>query len=99
MKRTRRLAVIAAIIYILTLILSVSFLATQTIHEHIGEEECAICTLVRSCNERLHTVDAAPRADKEMPERSFFVLRRTRAEHVRADRYATPVSLKDKLTD
>ncbi len=100
MNRRQRFALCAAIFYFLTLIFSVSFLATQTYHEHLNGEECAICLTLRDCNERLQTPAAAPRVGEARRRRQRTVVVCPASVGRRAAvGCATPVSLRDKLTN
>ncbi len=100
MKRRQWLALCAAIFYLLTLIFSVSFVATQTQHEHLNGETCAICTTLRDCNERLHAPDEAPRTGDGLRRRQgTVVICLTPVRRREVCRFGTPVSLRDKLTN
>ena len=100
MKRRQVMALCASIIYLLTLIFSVSFIAAQTDHEHISGEDCIICTTLRDCAERLHAPDAAPKTGEDTQKRGeSFVLSLLPAVRRRDSRRATPVSLRVKLTN
>lgn len=100
MTRKRLLFIIATALFFLSLIFSVNFVTSQARHEHLCEENCAICVEIQSCNELLHT----PSAGTIDPETAGFCptyrnLREGRAHDTRRTRRATPVSLKVKLTN
>lgn len=100
MKRRQVMALCASIIYLLTLIFSVSFIVTQTGHEHLSGEDCVICTTLRDCTERLHAPDAAPKTGEDTQKKGeSFVLSLLPAVRRRDSRRATPVSLRVKLTN
>lgn len=98
MKRKRLLFVFISALFFLSLIFSVNFVTSQTRHEHLCEENCAICVELQSCNELLHT----PSAGTIDPETAGFCPifrnpREGRALDTRRERRTTPVSLKVKL--
>ena len=100
MKRTRLIAICAAVFYILTLIFSVSLIATQSTHEHINEEDCAICAEIQNCNELLRAPAAETgTSENKIRESGFITVIRSRSVSARRNRRITPVSLKDKLTN
>ena len=98
MKRTRLIAICAVVFYILTFAFSVSFIVTQSGHEHIDTEDCAICVELQSCNELLRASAAkVDTSENKTHESGVFPFVRLRSVSTRTNRRITPVSLKDKL--
>lgn len=100
MKRRRFLSLFIAALYLLSLIFSVSFLATQSNHEHISEESCVICVEIQSCTRRLHVPAAESKnSNSETVAVDLSPCAKGRVTLPRNKKRSTPVSLKVKLSN
>lgn len=57
-KRRRIIAILLSILFVLSVIFTLSFIAAEADHECIGDE-CPICAEIQSCEDFLKTVSVA----------------------------------------
>ncbi len=100
MTKKRLMSVITAILFLLTVIFSVTLIASSADHECTNSDDCAICAEVNSCRELLHDLSMA-QTSRETETRKPVSFRAVKRESLPARREAlsTLVSLKTKLSD
>lgn len=97
MNKPKRLSSVLALLLALVMLLSVLYIALEADHDCCGED-CAICALLRACEDLLRNLLAAALLLSAV--RCFCALFRTAAEPCcRPERPLTLISLKVKLSN
>ncbi len=100
MTNKRLISIITAMLFLFTVIFSVTFIASYARHECVNGDDCVICSEIENCQELLHHFATAqtPHKTKEYKSQAPIVAERTTLPSRRETR-TTLVSLKIKLSN